>query len=163
MYPNIILTNRLQPDAIVNESICATCDFNQGPESQCQRRMEWSWRGEYMPAKKSEYNMIRHQLEQESFPSKYDPDILKSFHDLSLSEQSVTIKKRLADYSRKVYNRIHEHTVIQKESIACQRENPFYINTVRDFRDRRYEYKGLLKLWKKIFKTRSRREAVANE
>lgn len=149
MYPNIILTNRLQPDAIVNESICATCDFNQGPESQCQRRMEWSWRGEYLPAKKSEYNMIRHQLEQETFPSKYDNEILRSFHDLSLSEQSSAIKKRLSDYSRKVYNKIHENTVIQKESIACQRENPFYINTVRDFRDRRYEYKGLLKVWKK--------------
>lgn len=28
MYPNIILTNRLQPDAMIEESMCATCEFN---------------------------------------------------------------------------------------------------------------------------------------
>ncbi len=33
MYPNIILTNRLQPDAIVDESTCASCEFNLGPDS----------------------------------------------------------------------------------------------------------------------------------
>lgn len=27
------------------------------------------------------------------------------------------------------------------------RENPFYVDTVRDFRDRRYEYKTLVKVW----------------
>ena len=30
-----------------------------------------------------------------------------------------------------------------------QRENPFYVDTVRAFRDRRYEYKALTKQWKK--------------
>lgn len=38
MYPNIILTNRLQPHAIVNNSICAACDFNG--TSDCQRYMK---------------------------------------------------------------------------------------------------------------------------
>ena len=28
MYPNIILTNRLQPSAVVNPVSCAACDFN---------------------------------------------------------------------------------------------------------------------------------------
>ncbi|MFS7918083.1 putative DNA-directed DNA polymerase [Helianthus anomalus] len=28
------------------------------------------------------------------------------------------------------------------------RENPFYVDTIRNFRDRRYEYKGLNKVWK---------------
>jgi DNA polymerase epsilon subunit 1 len=28
MYPNIILTNRLQPTAIVNDEICAACNYN---------------------------------------------------------------------------------------------------------------------------------------
>ena len=46
MYPNIILTNRLQPSAIVDEATCAACDFNK-PESNCQRKMNWSWRGEF--------------------------------------------------------------------------------------------------------------------
>jgi DNA polymerase epsilon subunit 1 len=47
-----------------------------------------------------------------------------------------------------VYRKVHETKVIEKESIVCQRENPFYVDTVRTFRDRRYEYKGLLKQWK---------------
>jgi DNA polymerase elongation subunit (family B) len=29
MYPNIILTNRLQPSAIVSPATCAVCDFNR--------------------------------------------------------------------------------------------------------------------------------------
>ena len=29
MYPNIILSNRLQPVSIVNEQICAGCTFNK--------------------------------------------------------------------------------------------------------------------------------------
>ena len=47
MYPNIILTNRLQPSAMVDETVCAACDFNR-PGAQCQRRMPWMWRGEVM-------------------------------------------------------------------------------------------------------------------
>jgi DNA polymerase epsilon subunit 1 len=39
--------------------------------------------------------------------------------------------------------------VENRETIICQRENPFYVDTVRRFRDRRYEYKGHLKTWKK--------------
>ena len=31
---------------------------------------------------------------------------------------------------------------------VCQRENSFYVDTVRAFRDRRYEYKHLTKVWK---------------
>ncbi|TPX58573.1 DNA-directed DNA polymerase [Powellomyces hirtus] len=149
MYPNIILTNRLQPDAIVEEETCAACDFNQGPGSSCQRKMTWSWRGEYFPAKRSEYNMIRNQMEQEKFPGRFPTDAPRAFHDLRPHEQSAAIKKRLSTYSRKVYNKIHETKVVAKESIVCQRENPFYVDTVRAFRDRRYEYKGLLKTWKK--------------
>jgi DNA polymerase elongation subunit (family B) len=43
MYPNIILTNRLQPMAMVDEATCAACEFNR-PGSNCQREMDWSWR-----------------------------------------------------------------------------------------------------------------------
>ena len=32
---------------------------------------------------------------------------------------------------------------------VCQRENSFYVDTVRAFRDRRYEFKNLHKQWKK--------------
>ena len=44
-YPNIILTNRLQPSAMVDETTCAACDFNR-PGATCQRSMAWMWRGE---------------------------------------------------------------------------------------------------------------------
>ena len=44
MYPNIILTNRLQPSAMVTEDVCASCDFNR-PGKTCLREMEWLWRG----------------------------------------------------------------------------------------------------------------------
>ena len=30
---------------------------------------------------------------------------------------------------------------------VCMRENSFYVDTVRDFRDRRYEFKRLTKTW----------------
>jgi DNA polymerase epsilon subunit 1 len=40
MYPNIILTNRLQPSAIVTDEDCAACDFNM-PDKTCLRSMEW--------------------------------------------------------------------------------------------------------------------------
>lgn len=40
MYPNIILTNRLQPSAIVTDEDCAACDFNK-PGRTCLRPMEW--------------------------------------------------------------------------------------------------------------------------
>lgn len=45
MYPNIILTNRLQPSAMVEETTCAACDYNR-PGAKCQRNMTWMWRGE---------------------------------------------------------------------------------------------------------------------
>ena len=34
-----------------------------------------------------------------------------------------------------------------KTDTVCMRENPFYVDTVRDFRDRRYEFKRLTKTW----------------
>ncbi|KAJ3268707.1 DNA polymerase epsilon catalytic subunit, partial [Terramyces sp. JEL0728] len=146
MYPNIILTNRLQPDAIVTDKTCASCDFNQGENSTCQRKMPWSWRGEYFLSSKGEYNMLKNQLEQEKIQVKEE---YKSFHELPHFEQDSFLKKRMSEYTRKVYGKTYETKVVEKESIVCQRENPFYVNTVRNFRDRRYEYKALLKSWKK--------------
>ncbi|KAI9311051.1 hypothetical protein BX666DRAFT_2032324 [Dichotomocladium elegans] len=147
MYPNIILTNRLQPDAMIEESTCATCEFNR-PGKTCDRRLTWSWRGEYFPAKRNEYNMIRNQLSTESFPPKNPKGPQRSWHSLSEAEQTTLLHKRLTDYCKKVYKKVRETKTIERESIVCQRENPFYIETVRAFRDRRYEYKGLHKKWK---------------
>ena len=148
MYPNIMLSNRLQPDAVKDEAACAVCDYNR-PDKKCDRRMEWAWRGEYFPAKRDEVNMVRYALEQEMFPGKWPTDPKRRFVDLGEAEQSVLIHKRLGDYSRKVYKKTHDTKIVNKTAIICQRENSFYIDTVRAFRDRRYEYKGLHKTWKK--------------
>lgn len=147
MYPNIMTTNRLQPDSMVNESDCAACDFNR-PGKTCDRRMPWSWRGEYIPAKRDEYNMIRNALENENFPGKTPYAPMRTFQELSADEQTALVRKRLQLYSQKIYHKIHDSTTIVREAIICQRENPFYIDTVRDFRDRRYDYKGMTKVWK---------------
>lgn len=147
MYPNIMTTNRLQPDSMVQESDCAACDFNR-PGKSCDRRMPWSWRGEFLPAKKNEYNMVRHALEHERFPGSFPKSPLRSFHDLTKDEQAAMIKKRLQEYSKKIYHKIHETKTLEREAIICQRENPFYVDTVRNFRDRRYDFKGKQKAWK---------------
>jgi DNA polymerase epsilon subunit 1 len=152
MYPNIMLSNRLQPDSMVDESVCAVCDFNR-PGKTCDRRLTWAWRGEFFPAHRDEYNMIRHALNQETFPSKRPGGPQRRFPDLSDAEQSALLHKRLGDYSRKVYKKTKDTRVENRESIVCQRENPFYVDTVRRFRDRRYEYKGLHKTWKKNLDT----------
>ncbi|KAK4497559.1 hypothetical protein PRZ48_012010 [Zasmidium cellare] len=147
MYPNIMTTNRLQPDSMIDESVCAACDFNR-PGKTCDRRMPWSWRGEFLPAKRDEYNMIRHALENETFPGKGPNSLPRAFQDLSLDEQTSKVKTRLTDYSKKIYHKIHDTKTIEREAIICQRENPFYVDTVKDFRDRRYDFKGKQKVWK---------------
>ncbi|KZT02860.1 DUF1744-domain-containing protein [Laetiporus sulphureus 93-53] len=148
MYPNIMLSNRLQPDSMVEEAVCAVCDYNR-PGKTCDRRMTWAWRGEFFPARRDEFNMIKHALNQETFPPKRPGNPPRKFIDLTDAEQTALLHKRLGDYSRKVYKKIKDTKVENREAIICQRENPFYIDTVRRFRDRRYEYKGLHKTWKK--------------
>lgn len=148
MYPNIILTNRLQPPAIVDESMCAQCDFNK-PDKTCQRKMTWSWRGEFYTAKLSEYRMIKNQLEAEKFPLPHNNKIVVPYLDLPEAERYRLLTRRIAEYSQKVYKRTRANEVVSKTSIVCQRENSFYVDTVRNFRDRRYDYKALHKQSKK--------------
>lgn len=147
MYPNIMTTNRLQPDSMVQESDCAACDFNR-PGKSCDRRMPWSWRGEFLPAKKNEYNMVRHALEHEQFQGPFPKSSVRKFQDLGKDEQAAMVKRRLQEFSKKIYHKIHETRTVEREAIICQRENPFYVDTVRNFRDRRYDFKGKQKAWK---------------
>ncbi|KAF8298815.1 putative DNA polymerase epsilon catalytic subunit [Trypanosoma cruzi] len=232
MYPNIILTNRLQPYAIPKPDVCAGCCFNSpNNEHQCKRTMTWKWKGEFLTASRHEYQRVKAQLENESFAaaaiqqanlsavqkktygnrkgnvlegttferkqrpfsrrktddfsggyrqeSKHqrqearnallskefegkggsgsdDGDEedeeaggFKAFHKLQDTTQFNLLKRRLAEYSRKAYGKIHESREILRTDVVCQRENSFYVDTVRLFRDRRYEYKAALKTWKK--------------
>ena len=160
MYPNIMLSYRLQPEAVVTEADCATCDYNR-PGMTCDKRMDWAWRGEYFPAKRDEVNMIKFALTNETFPPKWPNGPRRDYWDLSPAEQNALLHKRLGDYSRKVYKKTHETKTVVREAIICQRENPFYINTVRDFRDRRYEYKGLHKTWKKSLEQATERDSLS--
>ncbi|XP_032807748.1 DNA polymerase epsilon catalytic subunit A [Petromyzon marinus] len=148
MYPNIILTNRLQPSAMVDEATCAACDFNK-PGASCQRRMAWQWRGEFMPATRSEFHRIQQQLESEKFPSMFPGGPPRAFHTLSREDQAKYEKKRLADYCHKAYKKVRVTRMEERMTTVCQRENSFYVDTVRAFRDRRYDFKGLHKVWKR--------------
>lgn len=67
MYPNIILTNRLQPSAIATDADCAACDYNH-PDKKCLRPLEWVWRGETYMVTQSEFAMLRAQLEVPPHP-----------------------------------------------------------------------------------------------
>ncbi|KAF3455292.1 hypothetical protein FNV43_RR05740 [Rhamnella rubrinervis] len=141
MYPNIILTNRLQPPSIVTDEVCTACDFNR-PGKTCLRKLEWVWRGEMFMANKSDYYHLKKQIESEFVSS-------KSFLELPKLEQQSRLKDRLKKYCQKAYKRVLEKPVTElREAGICMRENSFYVDTVRSFRDRRYEYKGLNKVWK---------------
>ncbi|KAK2643590.1 hypothetical protein Ddye_025353 [Dipteronia dyeriana] len=147
MYPNIILTNRLQPSSIVTDEVCTACDFNR-PGKTCLRKLEWVWRGEIFMAKKSDYHHLKKQIESE-FVDGTNGQFSKSFLDLPKTEQQSKLKERLKKYCQKAYKRVIDKPVTElREAGICMRENSFYVDTVRSFRDRRYEYKGLNKVWK---------------
>eukprot|EP00980_Cylindrotheca_fusiformis_P026149 scaffold15472_cov117-Cylindrotheca_fusiformis.AAC.13 len=142
MYPNIILTNRLQPSAIVDDATCAACDFNQ-VKNGCKREMEWVWRGDYSPAGKLEYDRTKDQLSKEVVKDG------QRFTELPEREQAAMVVTRLKEYSRNAFRRTKVTEEITKKDIVCMRENDFYVETVRRFRDRRYDYKKMTKAWKK--------------
>ncbi|OAP09577.1 TIL2 [Arabidopsis thaliana] len=148
MYPNIILTNRLQPPSIVTDEVCTACDFN-GPEKTCLRKLEWVWRGVTFKGNKSEYYHLKKQIESESVDAGANMQSSKPFLDLPKVEQQSKLKERLKKYCQKAYSRVLDKPFTEvREAGICMRENPFYVDTVRSFRDRRYEYKTFNKVWK---------------
>lgn len=206
MYPNIILTNRLQPHAIVADKQCASCDFMG--TSDCQRVMEWTWRGEQFPASRGEAEMVQRRAAQDerdadlralqkqredgvedgggqaegssgwrggeegrsgggelrgarggrqggrggaragTTPLSSSSGGIPSFADVE-ARKNATFRRRLKDYCRTNYRRGLDTRIEARSATVCQRENPFYVDTVRAFRDRRYEYKALLKKQKR--------------
>lgn len=58
------------------------------------------------------------------------------------------VRDRLKKYAHRVYKKTKVTSTEQRVNTVCQRENAFYVNTVRAFRDRRYDYKILTKQWK---------------
>ncbi|URE33478.1 DNA polymerase [Musa troglodytarum] len=135
-----------EPPSIVTDVVCTACDFNR-PGKNCLRKLEWVWRGETYMAKKSDYYYIRKQIQSELV--EFGDGKTMPFLDLPKSEQQLKLKERLKKYCQKAYKRVLDKPVTElREAGICMRENPFYVDTVRSFRDRRYEYKGLNKVWK---------------
>ena len=99
-----------------------------------------------VPASRSEYHRIQQQLEMEKFPPSFPGEAPRAFHQLDKREQASIEKKRLSEYCRKAYKKTKITRLESRITSICQRENSFYVDTVRAFRDRRYEYKGLLKV-----------------
>ena len=102
--------------------------------------MPWMWRGEVMPASRSEFQRIQQQLETEKFPGKFPGEPQRPFHQLSKEERANAEKKRLSEYCRKAYKKTHITKMEERYTTVCQKENSFYVDTVRAFRDRRYVY-----------------------
>lgn len=124
MYPNIIITNRLQPVAVVNDRICSGCLFNS-PENNCKRSLEWEWKGEYFPLNEGEYALIKEKESLRADPAPYQ-------------EADKMLKNEVRKYSQRVYSKAHVSVSEVRRDTVCMRENSFYVDTVRDFRDRRY-------------------------
>lgn len=90
-----------------------------------------------VPATRYEYQQIQQQLEIEKFPPKFRGGPQRAFHQLTKQEQAEWEKKRLSIYCRKVYKKNKITKVQERYSTVCQKENSFYVDTVRAFRDRR--------------------------
>ena len=140
MYPNIILTNRLQPTAIVSEEFCAGCAFNK-PENDCKRRLDWQWKGELFNIKKSEFEYVKNTLiEEEGLHTRTQTN--------AESQQfRQKLKQRVQKYWQGNYKKVHTTVQETRTDTVCMRENPFYVDTVRDFRDRRNEFKRFKAQW----------------
>ncbi len=67
----------------------------------------------------------------------------RAFHELNKEERANYEKKRLSEYCRKAYKKTHVTKMEERYTTVCQKENSFYVDTVRAFRDRRYTYKGI--------------------
>jgi DNA polymerase epsilon subunit 1 len=98
--------------------------------------MEWQWKGEFFPLTRGEYEK-RVKLQFETLSGKEN---VAEYHMPEL-------KKLVKQFCQKHYKQQHQTKVLLKQNTVCMRENPFYVNTVRDFRDRRYIYKGKAKVW----------------
>jgi DNA polymerase epsilon subunit 1 len=103
--------------------------------------MDWVWRGDYNPASKNEYERTKDQLSGETKDG-------IPFHKLPEKDQAIMVADRLKSYSRMAYKKTKITEEVTRKDVVCMRENDFYVDTVRRFRDRRYELKKLTKTWK---------------
>lgn len=96
-----------------------------------------------------EYQRVKQQLETERFPPQFPGGRKRAFHELPAKEQATFQKNRLTEYCKKAYKKVKITRMEERTQTICQKENSFYVDTVRAFRDRRYEYKALTKVAKR--------------
>ncbi|PHJ19863.1 dna polymerase family b protein, partial [Cystoisospora suis] len=89
--------------------------------------------------------------DQEGFPNeakssrKAGGGTKKTWNELTEKQKHTELVKTVKDFSLKAYKKTKLQKEVDQEAIVCQRENPFYVDTVRAFRDRRYIFKRRLK------------------
>ena len=83
-----------------------------------------------LPLNKQEFDQLQQQYER-------DGGIVEG------TSLPTELKKRVKNYCRMVYQKGKETKLELREATICQREHPFYVNTIKAFRDRRYEYLSL--------------------
>ena len=109
--------------------------------------MKWTWRGDFSPAGQSEYNATKRQLTYEKVLDPRDQQ-QKNFTELSEKDRAKLMKARLKLYSNGVYKKTKVTREEERVDTVCMRENSFYVETVKTFRDRRYEFKKETKKYK---------------
>jgi DNA polymerase epsilon subunit 1 len=75
--------------------------------------MNWMWKGDFIPANRSEYELIKTQLESERFPDPKSKEKTIGFFELPKNIQNENLVKRLKDYSKKVYT-VNHRTKIEE-------------------------------------------------
>ncbi|CAK9103190.1 unnamed protein product [Durusdinium trenchii] len=125
MYPNIILSNRLQPMAIVTQEFCNSCSYND-PSNNCQREMDWKWRGDLYMATRADVKAIINEMESEKrrYNSK-DKETGETkrvkWSELHPKEQTEEITKAVRQFSQKAYKRLKSSVY---EDIRISRKAP---------------------------------------
>ena len=101
--------------------------------------MEWMWRGEYLKDIVREYQRSQQQLKMEKFLPLM-PDIKhRAFHELSKQEQASIEKRILSEFRRRTYKNVKEIKTEVCTQTIYEKENSFYVNTVRAERERERE------------------------
>ncbi|UKK02958.2 DNA polymerase epsilon catalytic subunit [Theileria orientalis] len=160
----------LQPTAIVTEKFCEKCSY-YSESHLCQKRMKWKQRLEVSPIDKSQILVLLQNLKSRTYQgasaSKYESRIkveqeedseaeseesegnvkvaFRTWDQLTEREQGAQLQKAVKNHSQKIFKKTKIYKEADVESIICQRENHFYVQTVMTFRDRRYTFKHLKK------------------
>ncbi|VWU50294.1 DNA polymerase epsilon catalytic subunit A, putative, partial [Hepatocystis sp. ex Piliocolobus tephrosceles] len=167
MYPNIILSHRLQPNAIITQDHCFNCSFYK-QRHLCQKKMVWRRKLEISPIDYGHILSLKQDLKtrlfypqkgffhkkinneestdsEDSLNEEPSTEKKKSWNELTEKQQHDELAKVIKECSQKILKKTKVLKEVDASSLVCQRENSFYVDTVRTFRDRRYVYKRGLK------------------